>query len=62
MGIIGYIAKLSHGGLRILRISKRPTRKQFTEVLRATGIGLLIIGILSVILRILLLIVGIGIF
>lgn len=46
------------GYMRVIKIAKRPNKEEFTKVLKLTGLGMLVMGLMGLVITVISMLVG----
>ena len=54
MGIVSYVITFLKESRRVLFVATRPRRKEFEKIVKITGLGIILVGLLGVLISFLL--------
>ena len=58
MDVIGIVNDYVSGCTRVIKIAKRPSKEEFLKVLKLTGLGMIIIGLIGLLITVGSMVVG----
>lgn len=47
-----------NGILRVIKIARRPTKEEFLKVIKLTGVGMIIIGLIGLVITVISMVIG----